>query len=1076
MGVGSSRLGAMTGRRERKVVTVLFADLAGFTSRAEVLDPEDVAALLDPYHAHLKAELERFGGTVEKFIGDAVMAIFGAPVAHEDDAERAVRAALAIRDWAADEGIELRIGINSGEALVTLEARPAEGHAMAAGDVVNTAARLQSAAPLGGILAGEHTVEATGKAIELGEETAIDAKGKTRPVRAWPVLRARARPHVERVHGAALVGRQREVELLTGALDRARQERSPELVTMVGVPGIGKSRLVLELYTAVEREPELTSWRHGRCLAYGEGITFWALGEMVKAQAGILEGDPETDVEQKLRSVVDDPWIASHLRPLVGLGGPPETGGGDRREEAFTAWRRFFEHLADDRPLVLVFEDLHWADDDLLDFVDHLTDWASGVPMLVVCTARPELLTRRPGWGGGKQNALTISLAPLSDDDTVRLLAELLEQSMLPAETQSELLVRAGGNPLYAEEFARMLREHGRIERLPETVQGLIAARLDLLEPDQKQLVQNAAVIGKAFWLGPLSLLAKVERGALERALHALERREFVRRERASTVADDTEYSFRHVLVRDVAYGQIPRAERVEKHVEAAGWLESLFRPEDHAEMLAYHYLQALELGAATGTDVEGFSDRAQAALADAGDRAFALHAQAAAGRYYRAAIDLLPDGDLRRDRLLLKLGYGLWLIGEPASGFLQQAAEGMKAAGDAEGAAEAHVRLAEQAWLAGDRDAAHKHLSSALELLEPLAPSRVKAHAIATASRFRMVAADNHAAIRIGLEALAMAEELGLEEIRAAALDNVGSARVQLNDLTGLDDLAEAVRAATAANSPFELARAKGNLGAQLWTLGRLEEAVAYWQDAGEDSARFGQIEFERWVMGVLVAPYYHLGRWKDAGVRAASFIAEIEAGKPHYLASQVYSARALIGLARGDSDNAVADTELAVSAATRAGDTQALLPTLARAAHIRHELGDTAGAASAAGEFLSALEAGEVGFARSSTHELSWTVTALGEGPRLIAALAGETRSPWARAAVAYARGEPGVAADILAETGAVTDEAYARLATARLLLEQGHRGEAGAQLDRALEFYRSVGATRYVHEAETLFAASA
>src|SRR5437763_334689 len=326
----------MSARRERKVVTVVFADLAGFTSQAESMDPEDVAALLDPYHARLKSELERFGGTVEKVIGDAVMAIFGAPAAHEDDAESAVRAALAIREWALDESIELRIGINTGEALVTLDARPEEGQAIGTGDVVNTAARLQTAAPLGEALVGERTFRATERAIEYAPAEHVQAKGKTSAVAVWRVVAARARVGLERVHGARLVGRGRELELLVGALDRARQERSAELVTLVGVPGIGKSRLVRELYERIEQERELTYWRHGRCLPYGEGVSFWALGEMVKAQAGILEGDDEEQAGRKLRAAVDDPWVESHLRPLVGVVSDAVLSR-DRREEAFTA-------------------------------------------------------------------------------------------------------------------------------------------------------------------------------------------------------------------------------------------------------------------------------------------------------------------------------------------------------------------------------------------------------------------------------------------------------------------------------------------------------------------------------------------------------------------------------------------------------------------------------------------------------------------------------------------------------------------------------------------------------------------
>jgi len=388
--------------RERKVITVLFADLVGFTARSETLDPEDVEAILRPYHERLRSELERHGGTVEKFIGDAVMALFGAPTAHEDDPERAVRAAITIRDWARDEGeLELRIGITTGEALVSLDARPEAGEGMAAGDVVNTAARLQGSAPANGILVDEATCRATRERIEYAQAEPVSAKGKAEPVPVWEVGEARARFGADVVQaGAPLVGRRRELDLLEGALGRAREEGSPQLVTLVGVPGIGKSRLVYELYRLVDAEEELTNWRQGRSLPYGEGVTYWALAEMTKAQAGILESDGPDEAERKLKAMADafgaadEELMLESLRPLVGLGGEADTGGD--RSERFAAWRAFFESLAEQRPTVLVFEDLHWADDDLLDFVDHLVEWASGVPLLVVGTARPELLERRP--------------------------------------------------------------------------------------------------------------------------------------------------------------------------------------------------------------------------------------------------------------------------------------------------------------------------------------------------------------------------------------------------------------------------------------------------------------------------------------------------------------------------------------------------------------------------------------------------------------------------------------------------------------------------------------------------------
>src|SRR5690348_2155589 len=583
-------------REERKVVTILFTDLVGSTARAEGLDPEDVRATLAPYYAQLRAELERHGGTVEKFIGDAVMAVFGAPVSHEDDPERAVRAALAIRDSIGEE-LQIRTAVNTGEALVALGAKPGEGDAMVAGDVVNTAARLQGAAPVNGILVGEGTYRATRDAIDYREAPPVEAKGKAEPVRVWEAVAARSRfgSDVEQKLRTPLVGRERERDLLVDALARARTEQSAQLVTLVGVPGIGKSRLVAELFQITEADPDLINWRQGRSLPYGERVSFWALGEIVKAHAGILESDDTATAKEKLATMIEAlsedererEWLARQTRPLVGLEGAERA----EREESFAAWRRLLEAAAEQRPLILVFEDLHWADEGLLDFVDHLADWATTVPLLIVGTARPELLDRRPGWGGGKRNAFTLSIGALTDEETAVLLQRLLDRPVLDAAAQQAVLQRAEGNPLYAEEYARMLAEHqGGELPLPETVQGLIAARIDALSPEEKTLLQDASVIGKVFWPGALP-------GADGRALHALERKEFVRRDRRSSIAGETQYAFLHALVRDVAYGQIPRAERAEKHRRAAEWLSSLAgdRAEDHAEMLANHYHERSE-------------------------------------------------------------------------------------------------------------------------------------------------------------------------------------------------------------------------------------------------------------------------------------------------------------------------------------------------------------------------------------------------------------------------------------------------------------------------------------------------
>ena len=666
-------------REERKLVTVLFCDIVGSTATAERLDPEDIRAFLMPFYAHVRSELERFGGRVEKFIGDAVMALFGAPVAHEDDPERAVRAALAIRDWLGepDRPQQARIAVATGEAHITVGALATEGEPVAVGDVVNTAARLQAAAPVNGVLVGERTFRATRHAIEYREAEPVAAKGKSAPIRVWEAIGVLAQPGIDLSrHHSSFIGRERELAALEERVARAASQRSPQFATILGVPGIGKTRLVAELQDATAEADEPPRWRQGRSLAYGDGVSFWALREMVTTEAGILESDSTQKVERKLgkavRRVVEDPAqadpIATYLGALLGLGGE-QVGGADRRGEMFAAWRYFLEALADQRLLVLVFEDLHWADDALLDFVDELVDRVSGVPLVVVATARPELLERRPGWAGGKPSALTISLPPLSESDTTRLVAALLEGPVLPAEARNALLDRSGGNPLYAEQFCRALVEHGRLEELPESLHGIIAARLDALADVEKRLLQDAAVVGRVFWLGALEAMSGISRRDVDKLLQTLARREFVQRARHSSVAGDTEYAFRHELLRDVAYDEIPRAAKAERHRRAAEWIDSLGRAEDHAELLAHHYLAAFDYARAAGRDVADVVDRARQALHRAGLRTMGLSANERSVEYFSRAIALvgqLPEGEERtrmEAELQLQLGVALFAL-----------------------------------------------------------------------------------------------------------------------------------------------------------------------------------------------------------------------------------------------------------------------------------------------------------------------------------------------------------------------------------------------------------------------------
>src|SRR5215217_5459462 len=482
---------------ERRLVTVLFCDLVDFTARSDQADPEDVGALLRPYHARQRAEIERRGGTLDKFIGDGVMAVFGAPMAHEDDPERAVGCALGmlaaieeLNQASPSLDLAVRIGVTTGEALVRLG--PDRQTESVVGDVVNTASRLQGVAPAGGVVVGETTFRATSRLFDYEELGPVRVKGKA------------------------------ELELLKGLFAQTLADRTTRLVTVVGEPGVGKSRFVAELAAAVEDGPELVTWRQGRCLPYGDGITFWALGEIVKAHAGILETDPAAQVSGKLQAAVEallpDPsereWLRARLAPLLGIADPDAVKL--ERAELFAAWRRLIEAMAAPHPVVLAVEDLHWADPAMLEFLEHLVATSTGLPLLIVATARPELLERHPGWGDDIPAATRIPLGALSDLETAQLVAALVGRSVLPVGVQALLLERAAGNPLYAEEFARLLADRGlaaenQVEGevatvadipVPETVHGLIAARLDALTPEVRALVQDASVIGRVFWPG----------------------------------------------------------------------------------------------------------------------------------------------------------------------------------------------------------------------------------------------------------------------------------------------------------------------------------------------------------------------------------------------------------------------------------------------------------------------------------------------------------------------------------------------------------------------------------------------
>jgi class 3 adenylate cyclase/tetratricopeptide (TPR) repeat protein len=1053
---------AAPAREERKVVTILFTDLVGSTARAEGLDPEDVSATLSAYYTQLRAELERHGGTVEKFIGDAVMAVFGAPVAHEDDAERAVRAALAIRDSIGEE-LQIRTAVNTGEALVALGAKPGEGDAMVAGDVVNTAARLQGAAPVNGILVGEGTYRATRHVIDYREAEPVEAKGKSEPVKVWEAVAARSRfgSDVEQKLRTPLVGRERERGFLADALTRARTEESAQLVTLVGVPGIGKSRLVAELFQILEGDPDLINWRQGRSLPYGERVSFWALGEIVKAHAGILESDDTATAEEKLVAMVaalseneqEEDWLARHARPLVGLEGAERT----EREEAFAAWRRLLEAAAEQRPLVLVFEDLHWADDGVLDFVDHLADWATTVPLLILCTARPELLDRRPGWGGGKRNALTLSIGALSDDETAVLLQRLLDRAVLDADAQQAVLQRAEGNPLYAEEYARMLDEHeGGDLALPETVQGLIAARIDGLAPEDKALLQDASVIGKVFWPGALS-------GAEERILHGLERKEFVRRDRRSSIAGETQYAFLHALVRDVAYGQIPRAERADKHRRAAEWIASLAgdRSEDHAEMLAHHYREAVSLSEAAGLDTTALREPARQAFADAAQRAYSLNAGQTALDFARAALALTDTDSAELPALELLAAYASRLVeSQDVPELTESAIEGFLAQDDYEHAAEASSIRASDAFFRGDLGASRAASARAVEFARRVPSSPSAARALSQAARgVEILDGDHTRALELARDALTIAEESGDDPLAARALNTIGLARIHAGDAGGIDDLERSLERAEAGGSAFDLSTGLNNLANCLWQVGRLQDGSARIREARTLCERYGFVGGLEWNDAELVYDSSFRGDLEQT-IAGASRYLERESGL-RYQTPPILATRARALLARGQVDLALADAERALTAFRERGqDAQIAGYVLTVASRCLRAAGREAEADSA---LTDAIEAPD-----ELTFDLPLHLVELGRGDEFLAMTDGVPGHLWQVAGRAAGSGDLLGAAETYGRIGARFPEAWAALLAAE-------RGDTSS-LEAALAYFEEQGATPFARRCRALLQASA
>jgi class 3 adenylate cyclase len=641
-------------REERRLVSVVFVDMVGFTSLAERLDPEDVQARLRPYHDAVRTEIESFGGVVEKFIGDAVVGMFGAPVAYGDDAERAVRAALTVRDTIAamdeaDRRLELkvRIAVNTGEALVIVNARPALGEAMVTGDVVNTAARLQTAAPVGAVLVGEDTYKATKEAILYAPTAAVEAKGKEQLVPAWIALRE-ARLPGERPARGPLVGRTHELDVLRGTWERVASERRPHLVTIIGPAGVGKTRLAGEFAEMVRERGGRTV--RGRTLPYRESTAYSALAFQLKQLCGIFETDSVDAASKKLDDAVstllplaEAKEVTKHLAIVLGL---DPAGTIADRESLFFSIRSFVEAVAADQPTMLVFEDIHWADVSLLDLVELLAARLRDLPVLVLALARPELLDLRPGWGGGLLAHTALPLGALDVTDATGLATHRLAEggATESLDRAADLAAIADGNPLFIEQLAAALAESGDPSApLPTTVREIIAARLDALPPRERAVLLDAAVAGRVFWRGALERMAEGPE-ALTDALAELERRELIARQTISAFEGQQQYSFNHVLVRDVAYELLPRAARRERHREAALYFEEVGG-------------ESGEVGAALARHWRDAGDSAKAVdyLIAAAENAEHGWAKERAAALYREALQLVPEENRDQRRQLTR-------------------------------------------------------------------------------------------------------------------------------------------------------------------------------------------------------------------------------------------------------------------------------------------------------------------------------------------------------------------------------------------------------------------------------------
>jgi class 3 adenylate cyclase/tetratricopeptide (TPR) repeat protein len=1088
-GCGSPLVAPGPVREERKVVTVLFADLAGFTSRSETLDPEDVRAFLLPYYGVLTSEITRHGGHVDRFLGDGVMALFGAPTAHEDDPERAVRAALRILERIPALGLDLhvRLGINTGPVLFAAGSGGERDDAVT-GDAVNTAARLQALAPVDGVVVGEPTYRATAHLFAFDELPDAKVKGKAAPVRSFrptaPLVRSTSQLRAETT---PFVGRDVELALLTGLFERSRTTPSLELATVIAEPGMGKSRLVRELARHVDTMPELVTWRVGRCLPYGDGISLWALGEIVKSHAGILDTDDQATLATKLDAVLTEPdpsmraWMEDRLAPLVGLQTATEPPS---QEEAFTAWRRFLEQIAQAGPTVLVVDDLHWADDTLVGFLSHLADHIAGLPLVLVTTARPEIEERHPAWLARTRRSTVISLAALPEPAMTALVAGSLPDAS-PA-LLATIVERAAGSPLYAEQLAAMLRDRlvliagGALgeEAIPASIAALLAARIDALAAEAKAVLLDASVVGKTFWSGAVAALSARKRADVEPHLAELARRELVRPVFPSTMAGEDEYTFWHALLRDVAYGELTRGARLARHRAVATWLTERAGTVlgEEAEIVVAHLDRALELAIATGAtdDVPAIEASLVDALLAAADTALRTEVQRAVG-HLRQALGLLEARDPRRPEVLGRIGRGLVNLEEyPDAIVMLEEARSLHLTAGRDVAAALLTRPLYAAYVSrGDAELGDRLYVEADEVFRRNGGPALAGY-LADAAQHSWAQSSIDDALRLAEEALSLAHDLGLAP-PYRALHTRGAVRLQKGDRSGGEaDAREAIRAASAA----------GDIEATLGALDDLSGQLPWYSNADATAVRDERVEFARShglpssgaEMGRLVA-LFDLGRWDDALQGATSEYERASERGDVYIRLFATWLRVTIELERGGG----ASDPAALAAEARSfGRVFAMVSLYPLAARLAITRGEQPFAGALLAELSDVLEPGQL----DTTFD---AVRAAAEAGRpdlarrlrdLAAPIIRRTGLP--DAIVNEAEGDQGVAR-VWYETGvrlsrtrgAILDEAYSLAGLGRCLLALGETEEGVDRLRESRALWDRLRATPRVAEIDALLA---